>query len=267
MCCPSRVQIFLCQTQFTGRKGACVSKLKFLGAGTNPFWYWDLEHTHQRAVDPATAPASPKACGTVKLHMKQLQGFAAPLAGQPEMSTVEFVRLKAAVVQDQLHVQLHKNREGTKWKTNWRQLLIQPSPLNSLTLIPNTIGIKCGSSLNLGLVLKDRLNFELDPCKAPYFPLCQLTFQFWCASWNTSPFHIYHGLKFAAVWDVLGSSGWVGPTRATSGVLCSRTVLRTEYCWSRSFPTPCMLKRQYFGAGPLELSLIISGCIYGKFLS
>lgn len=40
--------------------------------------------------------------------MKQLQGFAAPLARQPEMSTVEFVRLKAAVVQDQPHVQFHK---------------------------------------------------------------------------------------------------------------------------------------------------------------
>lgn len=44
-------------------------------------------HT-KRLVEPATGPASPKACGTVKLHMKQLQGFAAPLSRQPEISRV-----------------------------------------------------------------------------------------------------------------------------------------------------------------------------------
>lgn len=102
-------------------------------------------------------------------------------------------------------------------------------PLINLYWCPNTIGIKYGPSPNLGLVLKDRLNLEVDPCKTPYSPLCQLTFQFWCASWNANPFHIYHGLKSAAMWDVLGSSGWVRPTTATSGVLCSKTALRTEY--------------------------------------
>lgn len=45
-------------------------------------------NTHTKgSVDPATAPASPKAWGTVKLHMKQLQGFAAPLSRQHEIST------------------------------------------------------------------------------------------------------------------------------------------------------------------------------------
>lgn len=248
MCCPSRVQIFLCQTHFRGRKGACVSELEFLGAGTNPFWCWDLEHTHTKGLlTQLLLQPLPKPGGRLSSTWNSSRGLELPYQGNLKWAQVDLSGWKLQWFRISFMYNSPRSEKAPSEKVPGGSYWFCHLPLISSYWCPNTIGIKYGSGLNLGLVLKDRWNLELDPCKAPYFPLCQLTFQFWCASWNASPFHIYHGLKFAAVWDVWGSSGWVGPTTAISGVLCSKTALRTEQGWSRSFPTPCMLKHQYFG--------------------
>lgn len=204
MCCPCRVQIFLCQPRFTGRKGACVSKLRFLGAGTNPFWYW--AHTLQGLLTQLLLQPLPN-LGTLKLHMKQHQGFAAPLSGNLKLAQFNLSGWKLQWFRISFMCNSTWSEKAPSEKLTGGSYWFSHLPLINLYWCPSTIGIKYGSSLDLGLVLKDRFNLELDPCKAPDFPLCQLTFQFWGAGWNASPFHIYHGLKFAAVWDVLGSSG------------------------------------------------------------
>lgn len=225
------------------------------------------EYTHYRASWPSYCSSPSQSLGTLKLHMKQLQGFAAPLSGNLKLAQFNLSGWKLQWFRISFMCNSTWSEKAPSEKLTGGSYWFSHLPLINLYWCPSTIGIKYGSSLNLGLVLKDRFNLELDPCKAPDFPLCQLTFQFWGAGWNASPFHIYHGLKFAAVWDVLGSSGWLGPTTAIPDVLCSKTALRAEQCWSRSFPTQSALILQYFGVGSVELSLIISGCIYGNFLS
>lgn len=61
-------------------------------------------------------------------------------------------------------------------------------PLINFRWFPNIIGIKYMSTLNLGLVLNDRLNLELR--KISVFLSDSSRFGFWCASWNDSLFHI-----------------------------------------------------------------------------
>lgn len=71
---------------FTGRKEACVSKLKFLGAGTNPFWYWDLEHTLKGLLTQLLAQPLPKPVGQLSSTWNSSRGLQLPYQGNLKLA-------------------------------------------------------------------------------------------------------------------------------------------------------------------------------------
>lgn len=103
-------------------------------------------------------------------------------------------------------------------------------PLINLYWCTNIIGMKYGSTVNLGLVLNDRLNLELDPCKAPCFPLWQLTFQFLLCWLEWQPFPHWTGDRNVQLCEC-------DPVRTTSGVLGSAAL--DLHCWPGGLPIQC----------------------------